>query len=116
MFIHIFYFKKKFRISNGTFCYHDGNIKQLPIIKKIIFYLLLILFITLLFAADEKPGRFFEDQPDVTNDHQIYFNYVLVADSEDRELDINGKIEKILLELNDAMAKATAEHKKLVIL
>jgi hypothetical protein len=36
--------------------------------KKIIFYLSLILFVTPLFAADEKPGRFFEDQPDVIDD------------------------------------------------
>jgi len=80
--------------------------------KKTIFYLSLILFISPLFAADEKPGRFFEDQPDVTEDHQIHFNYLLTADSKDREMDINGKMEKILLELNEAMAKATAEHKK----
>ena len=80
--------------------------------KKIIFYLSLILFITPLFAADEKAGRFFEDQPDTTEDHQIHFNYLLAADSEDREWDINGKMEKILLELNKAMLKATAEHKK----
>ena len=65
-----------------------------------------------LVLADQKPGRFFEDQPDVTDDYQIHFNYLLAADSEDRELDINGKMEKILLELNEAMAKATAEHKK----
>ena len=80
--------------------------------KKTIFYLSLILFISPLFAADEKSGRFFEDQPDVTEDHQIYFNYLLAADSKDSAMDINGKVEKILLELNEAMAKATAEHKK----
>ena len=45
--------------------------------------------------ADEKPGRFFEDQPDVNDDYQIHFNYLLAADSEDREWDINGKMEKI---------------------
>ena len=65
-----------------------------------------------LVLADKKPGRFFEDQPDVTDDHQIHFNYLLAADSEDRELDINGKMEKILLELNEVMLKATTEHKK----
>tara|TARA_B110000261_G_scaffold136641_1_gene154591 strand:- start:368 stop:469 length:102 start_codon:yes stop_codon:yes gene_type:complete len=32
------------------------------------------------FAVDEKPGRFFEDQPDVTDDYQIHFNYLLTAD------------------------------------
>ena len=81
-------------------------------IKKILLILTIILFNTFVFAVDEKPGRFFEDQPDVTDDYQIHFNYVLAADSEDREWDINGKMEKILLELNEAMAKATAEHKK----
>jgi hypothetical protein len=80
--------------------------------RKTIFYLSLILFISPLFAADEKPGRFFKDQPDVIEDHQIHFNYLLAADSKDREMDINGKMEKILLELNEAMAKATAEYKK----
>ena len=80
--------------------------------KKIILTLIISIFTSSIFAADEKPGRFFEDQPDVTNDHQIHFNYVLAADSEDREWDINGKMEKILLEVNEAMAKATAEYKK----
>jgi len=84
--------------------------------KKIIFYLSLILFVSPLFAADEKPGRFFEDQPDVTEDHQIHFNYLLAADSEDREWDINGKMEKILSEMNEAMLKATAENKKVMVL
>ncbi|MDA7823890.1 hypothetical protein N9A23_00055 [Candidatus Pelagibacter sp.] len=83
--------------------------------KKIIFFIFII-FTTKLFStlviADEKPGRFFEDQPDITEDYQIHFNYVLAADSEDREMDINGKMEKILLELNEVMFKATAEHKK----
>ena len=43
--------------------------------------------------TDEKPGRFFEDQPDVTDNYQIHFIYMLTASDKDRELDINGKIE-----------------------
>ena len=78
--------------------------------KKISIILLTLFFTNLTFASDEKPGRFFEDQPDVTDDYQIHFNYLLAADSEDREMDINGKMEKILLELNDAMLKATAKN------
>ncbi len=81
-------------------------------IKKILTTLLFLIFNSFVFAADEKPGRFFEDQPDVTDDYQIHFNYLLAADSEDREMDINGRMEKILLELNEAMLKATAEHKR----
>jgi len=80
--------------------------------KKILGIILLGLLYCNLVLADQKLGRFFEDQPDVTDDHQIHFNYLLAADSEDREWDINGKMEKILLEINNAMAKATAEHKK----
>jgi len=61
--------------------------------------ILLILFFSLLLntslaSADEKPGRFFEDQPDVTDEHQIHFIYLLPSDGEDRELDINGSMER----------------------
>ena len=43
---------------------------------------------------DKKPGRFFEDQPDVSDEPQVHFIYLLNKDSEDREWDINGKMEK----------------------
>ena len=61
---------------------------------------------------DKKPGRFFEDQPDVNDDYQIHFNYLLAKDSEDRELDINGKMEKIILMMNKWMEKSTRKNKK----
>ena len=60
---------------------------------------------------DKKPGRFFEDQPDVNDDYQIHFNYLLAFDGKDREWDINGKMEEILLEMNEKMLKGTAGHK-----
>ena len=80
--------------------------------KNILIIVFTIFFTNLSFATDEKLGRFFEDQPDVTDDYQIHFNYLLAADSEDREMDITGKMEKILLEANEVMLKATAENKK----
>ena len=43
-------------------------------------------------SKDQKPGRYFEDQPDITDEHQIHFIYLLPSDAEDRELDINGII------------------------
>ena len=61
---------------------------------------------------DTKPGRFFEDQPDVNDDYQIHFSYVLALDGKDREWDINGKMETILLEMNEIMFKETAKHKR----
>jgi len=81
-------------------------------LKKVLILFLTFFFTNLTFAADEKSGRFFEDQPDVTDDYQIHFNYLLVADSEDREMDINGKMEKMLLEVTEVMLKATAENKR----
>ncbi|MDB3942090.1 hypothetical protein N9366_00585 [Candidatus Pelagibacter sp.] len=61
---------------------------------------------------DKKPGRFFEDQPDVNDDYQIHFNYLLAKDSEDRELDISGKMEKIILMANKWMEISTSKNKK----
>ena len=45
--------------------------------KKIISILVFILFSLSVYASDEKPGRFFEDQPDVNDDYQIHFIYLL---------------------------------------
>ena len=62
--------------------------------KKLLILLLTLFFTNFSFAADEKQGRFFEDQPDVSDDYQIHFNYLLASDSEDREMDINSEMEK----------------------
>ena len=86
-------------------------------------FLILFLFSTLSFASgiedfeeidwskDQKPGRFFEDQPDITDEHQIHFIYLLPSDADDRELDINGKMEAILEKVNDTMFEATKANK-----
>ena len=63
--------------------------------KKIILILGLILFNLDVFAKDGKPGRFFEDQPDVNDDYQVHIIYMLLKDSKDKEEDINGKIPTI---------------------
>jgi len=44
--------------------------------------------------SDKKPGRFFEDQPDVNDDFQVHIVYTLLKDSKDKEGDINGDVEK----------------------
>ena len=41
--------------------------------KKILIIFLTLLFTNLTIASDDKPGRFFEDQPDVNDDYQIHF-------------------------------------------
>ena len=63
-------------------------------------------------AKDEKAGRFFVDQPDVNDDHQIHFIYLLGADSDDREWDINGKIEMLVKIINKKMIKATTNNRR----
>ena len=70
-----------------------------------------LLYCNVLFASDEKPGRFFEDQPDVNDDYQIHFIYTLAADSKDREWDINGKIEKITDKMNKLHEKLSKKVK-----
>jgi len=62
--------------------------------KKILLTIIITLFSSSLFAGDEKPGRFFEDQSDVNGDYQIHVIYSLYSDSKDNEGDINGKWEE----------------------
>ena len=52
---------------------------------------------------DKKIGRYFTDQPDVTDDYQIHFIYMLDQYGDDNEWDINGQMEKELLEINEKM-------------
>ena len=61
---------------------------------------------------DKKPGRFFEDQPDVNDDYQIHFIYLLSSKDKDKELDINGSIEKIVHRVNGKFLKMSAKNKK----
>jgi hypothetical protein len=61
---------------------------------------------------DKKPGRFFEDQPDVNDDYQIHFIYLLLLDGKDSELDISGWIEKRVNKVNDKFLKFSAKNKK----
>ena len=61
---------------------------------------------------DKKTGRFFEDQPDVNDDYQIHFIYLVTLDGKDTELDISGWIEKRVNKVNDKFLKLSAKNKK----
>jgi len=61
---------------------------------------------------DKKPGRFFEDQPDVNDDYQVHFFYVLAKDSKDKEIDVNGWLEKRLTTANSKFEKWSKKNKK----
>jgi hypothetical protein len=61
---------------------------------------------------DKRPGRFFEDQPDVSDDYQIHFIYLLTLDGKDSELDISGWIEKRVNSVNRKFLKMSAKNKK----
>ena len=62
----------------------------------------------LILESDKKAGRFFEDQPDVTDDFQVHIIYSLLKESKDKEGDINGDIEK-WIEIADAWILKTTE-------
>ena len=81
--------------------------------KKILLALLISLFSTTLFASDEKPGRFFEDQPDVNDDFQIHFIYFLAKKTKDQERDINGWIENEVKKIDDLFFKMTGNKQRL---
>ena len=61
---------------------------------------------------DKRPGRFFEDQPDVNDDYQVHFFYVLAKDSKDKEIDVNGWLEKRLTTTNSKFEKWSKKNKK----
>ena len=79
--------------------------------KKIFLTLLITLFSSSIFASDEKPGRFFEDQPDV-EEYSTHTIYLLTKDGKDKEWDVNGKIEKLTFKVNKMFEKLTAKNKK----
>ena len=66
----------------------------------------------ILSEKDKKPGRFFEDQPDVNDDFQIHVIFSLYADSEDNEEDINGKWEQWIKIADDSIFKMTEKANK----
>jgi len=74
-------------------------------------FILLLTFPSLSFSSDQKEGRFFWDQPDVNDDYQIHFNYIVTLDGEDRGWDVNGKLEKLLNDLNEVMYLETKANR-----
>ena len=81
--------------------------------KRILLTLLITLFSSSIFASDEKPGRFFEDQPDVNDDYQIHFIYFLAKKTKDQERDINGWIENEVKKIDDLFFEMTGNKQRL---
>ena len=81
--------------------------------KKILIIILTLLFSNLSIASDEKPGRYFEDQPDVNDDFQIHFINFLAKKTKDKERDINGWIEKEVKKIDDTFFKMTGDKQRL---
>ena len=94
--------------------------------KKILTLLILLLFSSYSYAdkcydsdttavildSDKKPGRFYKDQPDVTDDYQVHIIYMLLKDSKDKEEDINGKLEKWVETADKWILKTTKKANK----
>ena len=58
---------------------------------------------------DDIPGRFLYDQEDVTDDYQVHAIYVLASDSKDKQYDVKGVIERIVLKGNKHFKNKTKE-------
>ena len=80
--------------------------------KKLILTLIISLVTNISLASDDKPGRFFEDQPDVNDDYQIHIIYSLLKDTKDKEGDINGAIEKWIETSDKYILKTTEKANK----
>ena len=80
--------------------------------KKFLILFLTLLFTNFSFASDEKPGRFFEDQPDVIDDFQIHVIYFLGKKGKDKERDVNGWIEKEVKKIDDLFFKMTKNKQR----
>ena len=61
---------------------------------------------------DKKTGRFFEDQPDVSDDFQFHLIYFLDNKTKDKERDISGYIEKEMKRADDAFFKMTKNKQR----
>ena len=80
--------------------------------KKILIIVLTFLFTNLTIASDDKPGRFFKDQPDVTDDFQIHIIYLLGKKGKDKKRDLNGWIEKEVKKIDDLFFKLTGKNQR----
>ena len=69
--------------------------------------------LAIVLEEDKKPGRFFEDQPDVNDDFQIHFIYFLAKNTKDKERDLNGWIEKEVKKIDDTFFKMTGDKQRL---
>jgi len=61
---------------------------------------------------DKRPGRFFEDQPDVNDDYQFHLIYFLDNKTKDKERDTSGYIEKQMKKADDAFFKMTKNKQR----
>jgi hypothetical protein len=80
--------------------------------KLLLIFFSLLIFSTRVYSGDARIGRFLEDQPDINDDFQIHFIYMLDFKGQDNELDINGEMEDIIHEMNDKMYKLTEDKQK----
>ena len=68
---------------------------------------------TFIIPEDNKKGRSLVDRPDTNSDYKIHVIYILPKEERDRELDINGKLEKMVFQMDDKFFKLTSNTKKI---
>ncbi len=58
-------------------------------------------------SDDDIEGRFLYDQEDVTDDYQLHVIYILASDSEDKQYDVKGVMEDVVLTGNEYLKNKT---------
>ena len=65
--------------------------------------------LTYINSKDNIKGRFLYDQEDVSGDYQVHVIYIIASDSIDKQFDVNGTIEKIIIRGNEHLKNKTKE-------
>ena len=80
----------------------NGEVKKIKKIKR-----------AFIIPEDNKKGRSLSDRPDTNSDYKIHVMYILPKNEKDKEIDINGKLEKMVFQMDDMFFKLTSNTKKI---
>ena len=64
--------------------------------------------LTYINPEDDIPGRSLVDRNDISDDYQMHIIYVLAKNSEDKQFDVNGKIEEVILKSQEDLQVISA--------
>ena len=101
--------QRSYQTSQTLLSIVDTHVSQNGKVKKIEVKKTKRLFII---PEDNKKGRSLADRPDTNSDYKIHVMYILPKEERDKEMDINGKLEKMVFNMDKFFFKATSNTKK----